>query len=124
MMKGKRVIILLLVVSVLFNITFISIQTMREDADPQWIFPELGPAVIQDSAFGRSPVLESPIGIIGDLPGGYSLYNGNPLQTGNLTIPIQYIDESVLVIIVVLGVIPTLAVFIMGRRSYGSSKTQ
>ena len=36
---------------------------------------------MQDSYYIRSPGLESPFGMIGDIPGGYPLYSGNPLQS-------------------------------------------
>ena len=123
-MSGKRVLLVLLITTLFFNGIFIVLQVAHEASDPQWLFPDLGPAVIQDSAFGRSPVLESPNGIFGDQPGGYPLYNGNPLQSGNFTLTMQNIDESVIVVIFILGVIPSLMVLIIGKRSYGSSKTQ
>ncbi len=124
MMNGKRFLLVLLVGISFFNSIFIAFQVTQEVSDPLWIFPDLGPAVIQDSPFGRSPVLESPIGIIGDQPGGYPLYSGNPLQSRNFTLTLQDMDEPVFLVILMLGVIPSLVVLIIGRRSYGSSKTQ
>lgn len=109
---------------------------MQEDSTVGWIFPEHGPAVIQDSYHNRAPGLESPFGMIGDIPGGYSLYSGNPLQSGvheNLTNwvngPNQWTllppepDLGPLFVAVALILIPIILVGFLGRKSYGASKT-
>ena len=90
----------------------------------RWLFPELGPAVIQDSGLGRSPALESPFGIIGDIPGCYSLYDGNPLQHVDVGSPKQSSDMEIVILAIVFAIIPLTGVLILGRRSYGATKTQ
>jgi hypothetical protein len=109
----------------------------QEDGRVSWPFFDLGPAVIQDSFYMRAPGLESPYGIIGDIPGGYSLYTGNPLQTGpaeNLTGFLDFQENwmvsyanysiSTIVVAILFAAIPLFAIVILGRRSYGSTKTQ
>ena len=134
---NKRILILVVfLVSFLFNVLFISFTQMQGDSDSGWIFPELGPAVIQDSYHNRAPGLESPFGMIGDIPGGYSLYSGNPLQTGvyeNLTnwvngpnqIMIQAPQPELapLFFSIALTIIPIFLIIVLGRKSYGASKT-
>jgi hypothetical protein len=124
MLTRKRLLILAMLISLLFNITFITIQVSTERTDSQWMFPELGPAVIQDSVFGRAPALESPIGVIGNLPGALPIYNGNPLQTSNSSTTTRIPDVTGFLVIIILGLAPILFVLIIGRRSYGTSKTQ
>jgi hypothetical protein len=110
---------------------------MQDNGGFNWPFFDLGPAVIQDSFYMRAPGLESPFGMIGDVPGGYSLYTGNPLQTGpsdNLTgflgvqdewlINHPHSDVSIIVLAILFAVIPFIVIIILGRRSYGSTKTQ
>jgi hypothetical protein len=109
---------------------------IQSDSDTGWIFPELGPAVIQDSYHNRAPALESPFGLIGDIPGGYSLYFGNPLQTGvheNLTNwvngPNQWAistpppDLTPLFFGLAIALVPIIVIMFLGRKSYGASKT-
>jgi hypothetical protein len=123
-----------IILSVVFNFGF-AIFVTQSSVD--WPFVDLGPAVIQDSFYMRAPGLETPFGIIGDVPGGYSLYTGNPLQTGtaenmtellgiseDLLIGSPELRADVLVLAVIFAVVPFLIIFILGRRSYGSTKTQ
>ncbi len=91
---------------------------------------------MQDSYYIRAPGLETPYGIIGDIPGGYPLYSGNPLHSDsyeNYTIPTETSDwyygtpipdmNSVLLAII-FAAVPVALILILGRRSYGSTKTQ
>ena len=135
-MRKRSLIPIVILASVAFNIGFV-ILVNQGDGGFRWPFVDLGPAVIQDSFFVRAPGLESPYGMIGDVPGGYSLYTGNPLQTEpseNLTgvlgvqdeweITFQQQDGSTLLVAVIFAVVPLLGIIILGRRSYGSAKTQ
>jgi hypothetical protein len=102
----------------------------------QWLFPELGPAVLQDSYFYRGPALESPFGIIGDVPGGYSIYSGNPLGADTpsgltdwmygsdaLHLGTYYPSLSTALLASVPFVFLVAVLLLLGRRSYGASKT-
>ncbi|MHA2353427.1 MAG: hypothetical protein ACXABX_09940 [Candidatus Thorarchaeota archaeon] len=135
-MRRRNLIPIVIFVSVAFNIGF-ALYTTQGAVVINWPFFDLGPAVIQDSFYMRAPGLESPFGIIGDIPGGYSLYTGNPLETGtseNITgIPgildnwmVNYPNYDVNTIIVALlfAVVPLFVIIILGRKSYGSTKTQ
>jgi hypothetical protein len=84
----------------------------------------LGPAVIQDSNLGRAPALESPFGLIGDLPGLYSIYHGNPLQGSEEISVVPTQNSEMLLFALLFGIVPVILVLFLGRRSYGSSKTQ
>ena len=91
---------------------------------------------MQDSYYFRSPGLETPYGIIGDIPGGYPLYSGNPLISDvsrNDTIPIGTLDwyygapipdMNMVLLAIAFVVVPVALILILGRRSYGSTKTQ
>jgi hypothetical protein len=133
-MRKRKLIPVVIVLSVIFNFGF-AILITQESVD--WPFFDLGPAVIQDSFYMRAPGLETPFGIIGDVPGGYSLYTGNPLQTGtsenvtgllgiqgDLMFGIPNYNTGVLVLALLFAVVPLFVIFILGRRSYGSTKTQ
>ncbi len=102
-----------------------------------WPFSDLGPAILQDSYLGRAPALESPFGMIGDIPGGYSLYTGSPVQAG----PPDSLNEWVsspgpwitpgpspsfefLIVAAAFALVPLGLLTIIGRKSYGSTKTQ
>ncbi len=135
-MRRRNLIPIVILLSIAFNIGF-ALYTTQGDEGINWPFFDLGPAVIQDSFYMRAPGLESPYGMIGDVPGGYSLYTGNPLQTGtseNLTGFLGIQDEwsfnypnydvSTIVVALLFAVIPVLIIVILGRRSYGSTKTQ
>ena len=122
-MNGKKVILAIIIASISFNIIFITSQ-ISAGSEIRWLFPELGPAVIQDSGLGRSPALESPFGIIGDIPGCYSLYDGNPLQHVDVGSPKQSSDMEIVILAIVFAIIPLTGVLILGRRSYGATKTQ
>ncbi len=139
MMKKKRsslIIILIIVISTTFNLLFLVFQSNTNENSLTWLFNDLGPAIIQDSFSIRAPGLESPFGLIGDIPGGYSLYHGNPLQTNipnslvdwlvsqnELIIPNPQFDSNPLFLALGFAIIPLLFVLLMGRRSYGASKT-
>jgi len=135
-MRRRNLIPIVILLSVVFNIGF-AIISMQDDGGFGWPFFDLGPAVIQDSFYMRAPGLESPFGIIGDIPGGYSLYSGNPLQTGSADnwteflgtledwgVSIPNYDTSTIVVALLFAIVPILVIIILGRRSYGSTKTQ
>lgn len=135
-MRRRNLIPIVILLSVVFNIAFALFVTQGE-VGVDWPFFDLGPAVIQDSFYIRAPGLESPYGMIGDVPGGYSLYTGNPLQTGtseNLTgflgiqedwiVNYPNYDVNTLVAAFLFAVVPLVVLIILGRRSYGSTKTQ
>jgi hypothetical protein len=135
-MRRRNLIPIVILLSVVFNIGF-AIISMQDDERLNWPFFDLGPAVIQDSFYMRAPGLESPFGMIGDIPGGYSLYSGNPLQTGSLenwtgflgspedwSVNIPNYDASTIVVALLFTVVPIFVIIILGRRSYGSTKTQ
>ena len=135
-MRRRNLIPIAILLSVAFNIGF-AIISMQDDGGFNWPFFDLGPAVMQDSFYMRAPGLESPFGMIGDVPGGYSLYTGNPLQTGSSESWIGFLDSpedwgvnipnydaSTLVVALLFAIVPILVIIILGRRSYGSTKTQ
>ncbi|MFW9977890.1 MAG: hypothetical protein ACFFEJ_07420 [Candidatus Thorarchaeota archaeon] len=123
-MNRKKVLLVVIMASITFNALFIFGQSEDVIERPSWLFPELGPAVIQDSSFGRAPALESPIGIIENLPGLYPIYEGNPLQQINDTSTGWTFRIGPLVLAIALSAIPIAIVLLLGRRSYGASKTQ
>ncbi|MHA1135158.1 MAG: hypothetical protein ACTSSE_01585 [Candidatus Thorarchaeota archaeon] len=133
-MKKKWIIPIVIALSLIFNIGFaLSAQITNQTS---WLFSDLGPAVMQDSYYIRSPGLESPYGMIGDIPGGYPVYLGNPLQSdsqGNFTFSSDQVDwnytaptsdEGTLLLAIVFAIVPITLILILGRRSYGSTKTQ
>ena len=135
-MRRRNLIPIVILLSVVFNIGFALFVTQGNEGIG-WPFYELGPAVIQDSFYIRVPGLESPYGMIGDVPGGYSLYSGNPLQTGqsenvtgflgiqdDWTFNYPNYDVSSLAAALLFAVVPLVVIIILGRRSYGSTKTQ
>jgi len=135
-MRKRNMIPIVILLSVVFNFGF-AFFIIQGNVGINWPFFDLGPAVIQDSFYARAPGLESPYGMIGDVPGGYSLYTGNPLQTGsseNLTMFLgvqedwiviySNYDASTIVAALLFAVVPLLAIVILGRRSYGSTKTR
>ena len=139
MMRKKRngqIILFIIIISTTFNVFFLFLQSSADENPLTWLFTDLGPAIIQDSYSMRAPGLESPYGLIGDIPGGYSLYNGNPLQTSIPdTLSDWLVSQSDLILtnsqfnpiplFLALGftIIPLLFVLLMGRKSYGASKT-
>lgn len=123
-MRKKHLLLLVLFLSLAFNFGFIIYHVSGVGDNVAWIFPDLGPAVIQDSYYGRAPGLESPIGLIGDIPGLYSMYRGNPLQTGDWDIPGVSPSGEIVILAIAFALIPIIIVVALGRRSYGSSKTQ
>jgi hypothetical protein len=135
-MKRRQLLVLLILASTAFNVLFIIGTGKESQTQLGWPFVDLGPAVIQDSYHNRAPVLESPLGMIGDVPGGYSPYSGNPLQNeapDDLSGWIAgatpfFIEDSAiqidyLLLAVLFAVIPLLVIIIAGRRSFGSAKT-
>ena len=134
-LRKKWIIPIVIAVSLIFNIGFaLSFQNTNQSSS--WLFSDLGPAVMQDSYYFRAPGLESPYGIIGDTPGGYPLYSGNPLQSylpENLTDssnPMDWqfssssFDMNAVLLAISFAVVPVALIVILGRRSYGSTKTQ
>ncbi|NWF96116.1 MAG: hypothetical protein HXY34_08225 [Candidatus Thorarchaeota archaeon] len=102
-----------------------------------WPLVELGPAIVQDSYTVRVPMLESPFGMIGDVPGGYSLYLGNPLQGRPMVFPgsIPHAQgdmhiigpphqEGPVALAVAMVLVPLLTLVLLGRRSYGAQQTR
>ena len=91
---------------------------------------------MQDSYYIRAPGLESPYGMIGDIPGGYPLYSGNPLQADAPENPTNSsdlidwqfstssFDMNAVLLAISFAVIPVALILILGRRSYGSTKTK
>ena len=134
-MKKKWIIPVVIVLSLIFNIGF-ALAFQNTNQSSSWIFNDLGPAVMQDSYYIRSPGLESPYGMIGDVPGGYPLYSGNPLQSDspeNLTdsssttgwqFSAPTLDMNVVLLAISFAIVPVTLILILGRRSYGSTKTQ
>lgn len=135
-MKRSRLIPLVILISVIFNIGFATLASNNVDG-LDWIFGELGPALLQDSYYSRAPGLETLFGIIGDVPGGYSLYSGSPLQSSdtNATSALPYLaqpwptfgtgpDASILILSVLFALVPLVSIIVIGRRSYGSTKTR
>lgn len=133
-MKKKWIIPIVIVLSLIFNIGIaLSAQSINHTS---WLFTDLGPAVMQDSFYVRSPGLESPYGIVGDIPGGYPIYVGNPLQSNspdNLTSSSNIVDwdysgstpeMGTVLLAIVFAIVPITLILILGRRSYGSTKTQ
>ena len=134
-MKKKWIIPVVIILSIVFNFGFALVH-QNTDNTFSWFFRDLGPSVMQDSYYIRAPGLESPYGIIGDVPGGYPLYSGNPLQPyslqnltdapnpldWNLTAPA--FDLNTLILAISFAILPLAIILILGRRSYGSTKTQ
>ncbi|MHA1905890.1 MAG: hypothetical protein ACW98Y_01230 [Candidatus Thorarchaeota archaeon] len=123
-MRKKHLIIIVMLCTLAFNSICILTLSINRQTESSWIFPDLGPAVVQDSYYGRAPALESPYGPIGDIPGLYSIYHGNPLQgTDGGFVTLSPITEMILLALL-FGIVPIIIVLFLGRRSYGSSKTQ
>jgi hypothetical protein len=117
-------ILIVMLCSLAFNGIFMASLALNPQTEATWIFPDLGPAVVQDSNIGRAPALESPFGLIGNIPGLYSIYHGNPLQGIEGGIVSSYLNVEMILLALVIGIVPISIVLILGRRSYGSSKTQ
>jgi hypothetical protein len=134
-MRKRGLIPIIIILSILFNLGY-AITAQNTNRINQWPFFELGPAIMQDSFYIRAPGVESPFGIIGDVPGGYSLYSGNPLQSEIDNNQTGFVNPQIWIYgradiempIVLLGIffalIPVVLLLFMGRRSYGSTKTQ
>ncbi|MFW9844287.1 MAG: hypothetical protein ACFFEV_06915 [Candidatus Thorarchaeota archaeon] len=134
-MRKKWIIPIAIVISLIFNIGF-TLVFQNANQSSSWIFNDLGPAVMQDSFYIRSPGLESPYGMIGDIPGGYPLYSGNPLQSDipeNITQSFQLIDwlfsapvldTNVVILAIIFAIVPLTLILVLGRKSYGGTKTQ
>ncbi len=75
---NKRCLLLIMVISSAFNLIFVVGAIITPRTAGIWLFPELGVAVVQDAYTIRVPALESPFGMIGDIPGGYTPYLGSP----------------------------------------------
>lgn len=134
----RKVIATCAVVLVLFSIGFAFLIGSGSGATIVWPFPELGPSIIQDSYSFRAPILETLHGILGDSPGGYSLYRGSPIVS-----PFRHIDTmpvhipfevypvatqednlQILALFALFSIIPPAIVFLIGRSSYGRKKAR
>jgi hypothetical protein len=137
LMTRRQLLVLLILASTTFNVLFVIVAGIKNDTQTGWVFADLGPAVIQDSYHDRAPALESPFGMIGDVPGGYSLYSGNPLQNEdsyNLSdwiageAPFSLEDSTILfdyfILAALFAFVPLIVIIMAGRRSFGSAKTQ
>ena len=134
-MRKSTVLVAIIFMSITFNIGY-TIIAQTQDQTVRWPLFEIGPSIVQDSYYIRAPGLESPFGIIGDIPGGYSLYTGSPLQTesqDNLTdssVPQSWtyglprVEWSVILLGVLFAAVPLSLILLLGRKSYGSTKTQ
>jgi hypothetical protein len=135
MRKGAFLVVTTALTVLVVSMTLVAMSSRQGPTD--WLFPELGPAVIQDTQYGRAPILDSPFSPFGDVPGGYSPYWGNPLvdelaiddwenielqEELNLQGPEP--DISILLQGLLITVVPLTVVFVAGRRSYGTSKTR
>ena len=129
-------VVLLLVFSSLASAMLLLLGAFINPDVSHWLFPEMGPAVLQDSYLFRAPALESPFGIIGDVPGGYSVYSGSPLVAdspsefadwiyGSETLKLAAYcpDLSVVLFASVPFILLVAVLLLLGRRSYGASKT-
>jgi len=136
-MTRRQILAILLFTSTAFNVLFVIVIGVGDDIQTGWPFVDLGPAVIQDSYHERAPALESPFGVIGDVPGGYILYSGNPLQSGTshdlsdwlageapFSIEGGLIQFDYLILAALFAVVPLMVIIVVGRRSFGSAKTQ
>ncbi len=134
-MNRQRIMIIVLVGTVVFNILF-SLWAVFNVDTTSWFLIDLGPAIIQDSYFYGAPSLESPFGMIGDVPGGYSLYNGGVFDgfkevnlsewmIGNelITFGTPPIDYMPIILAIAFTMLPLTIILVIGRRSYGSAKT-
>jgi hypothetical protein len=135
--RKARLILLALVVALIFNVVFIVFHNTEEPNSSSWPFLDLGPGLMQDSYNNRAPALESPFGMIGDIPGGYSLYAGCPLQPNPPDTLLPWIpsvdswalqspsgDSRMAFVALLVSIIPLGAVLLLGRKSFGSAKTQ
>ncbi len=134
MMKRRRLAPVILLLSLIFNAGVVIHFGIRTVSLAGWFLPSLGPAVIQDSYLGRAPALETLFGAIGDVPGGYPMYTGNPLQMDDLDRvgswmgtplrplpPQSQIDIPTMLLALCMLAIPVLTIIFLGRRSYGYS---
>ena len=136
-MTRRQLLVILILASTSFNMLFLVVTGLDGTTHSGWPFSDLGPAVIQDSYHDRAPALESPFGMIGDVPGSYSPYSGNPLQdevfedvsdwiSGGVPVSMgkDSIEYGYLILAALIAIVPLLVVIIAGRRSFGSAKTQ
>lgn len=134
-MRKSTLLAVIIFLSIAFNVGY-AITAQSQGQTVRWPFFEIGPSIIQGSYYIRAPGVESPFGIIGDIPGGYSLYTGSPLQGGthgNLTdssVPQSWtyglprINPNIILLGILFAAIPLSLILLLGRRSYGSTKTQ
>ncbi|RLI60863.1 MAG: hypothetical protein DRO93_05930 [Candidatus Thorarchaeota archaeon] len=105
-MKPKRLILGTLILAVLFNLGSVCVLGQSYRHSGGWPLPEIGPAFLQDSYYGRSPALESVYGMIGDVPGdtrytretrSYGLGCMHPQngQQAEFTRPSELVQESI-----------------------------
>lgn len=135
MKKGLLLVVTTILTVLVLSVTLAAILSQERQGD--WLFPELGPAVIQDTQYGRAPMLDSPFSPFGDVPGGYSPYWGSPLVDQllvedwesvelqeELTLGVPEPDYSMLLVGLLVTAVPLTVALIAGRRSYGTSKTR
>ncbi|NHJ12655.1 MAG: hypothetical protein EAX95_03225 [Candidatus Thorarchaeota archaeon] len=135
--RKARLILFALTVALSFNVTFIVLYNSVAPASSSWPFLDLGPGLMQDSYSNRAPSLESPFGMIGDIPGGYSLYAGCPLQPNPPDTLLPWIpsvdswafqspseDIGMALVAFLVSIVPLGVVLLLGRKSFGSAKTQ
>lgn len=138
MKNEKQIILASVVILVFFSIASVFLFTTTNPEIGIWPFPELGPSIIQDSYSFRAPILETIHGILGDIPGGYSLYRGSPVvspimheDTVSVDIPFQpdligprSANLQTMLLLIVFSLIPPTIVILLGRSSYGRKKAR
>lgn len=137
-MKQKKAVVASVVVLVSFGIASTFLFSRTNLGIGIWPFPELGPSIVQDSYSFRSPILETVHGVLGDIPGGYSLYRGNPIVSPIMhenpisvdipfqTYPVgpQLSNLEVITLLIVSSLIPPAIIILIGRSSYGRKKAR
>ncbi len=134
-MKGRGILLSLLLLSIVVDLTVL-VFVGHIGQTVSWPLGDLGPAVMQDSYSVRSPALELPSGMLGDIPGGYPVYTGVPLYTPVLPCPgwpsaslglpglARPVDHTALLAAVLIAIVPVVVLVVLGRHSYGYSKTR
>jgi len=138
MKHKKRTIVGSVVFLVSFCIFFPLFHSLQASGGLAWPFPDLGPSIVQDSFSFRSPILETIHGVLGDIPGGYSLYRGNPVVSPimhenpiSADVPFQIYpvgpqlsNVQVITLFIVSSLIPPAIIILIGRSSYGRKKAR
>ncbi|MFO7835171.1 MAG: hypothetical protein R6V83_00830 [Candidatus Thorarchaeota archaeon] len=138
MKHRKKAVVAFIIVLVSFSIAFALFHSLQAIRGAPWPFPELGPSIVQDSYSFRAPMLETIHGILGDIPGGYSLYRGNPIVSPvihenpvSLDIPLspipvgrQLANLRIIMLFIAFSLIPPAIIILIGRSSYGRKKAR